>query len=213
MKHFSTEEWIDFTNQVLAQSKHTRMQRHLESGCERCAKGLALWQRVRESAAAEVNYQPPAERLRVVKAAFAASGMASRREQEHGAVRVLFDSFLQPVLDGTRSAGTGTRQMIYRADPYQIDVQIEARPDGNRLAVTGQLLDLSKPENVGRDVPVMLSNRRGNVIRTMTNQFGEFRGEIEDNGDLELSFTGPGEKAIVISMRDALGRMPGGTRC
>src|SRR6266852_3579630 len=49
-----------------------------------------------------------------------------------------------------------------------------------------------------------LSNHRGNLIRTVTNQFGEFRGEIENSGDLELSFPGKGEKSIVISLRNAL---------
>ena len=44
---------------------------------------------------------------------------------------------------------------------------------------------------------------------TITNQFGEFRGELENTGDLELSFPGQGEKSIVISLRNALGNLPG----
>ena len=99
--------------------------------------------------------------------------------------------------------------MLYRADPYQIDIQMEAQPEGNRLMVTGQLLDVSSPGVVGRDVGITLSNHRGNVIHTVTNQFGEFRGEIENTGDLELSFPGKGEKSIVISLRNALRNSPG----
>jgi hypothetical protein len=100
--------------------------------------------------------------------------------------------------------------MLYRADPYQIDIQIEAKPEGNRLMITGQLLDVSSPGVVGRDVKITLSNHRGNVIQTVTNQFGEFRGEIENTSDLELSFLGQGEKSIVISLRNTLGHLPGG---
>ncbi len=99
--------------------------------------------------------------------------------------------------------------MLYRADPYQIDIQIEAKPEGNRLMVTGQLLDVNNPGIVGRDAKITLSNHRGNVIHAITNQFGEFRGEIENTGDLELSFPGQGEKTIVISLRNALGDLPG----
>ncbi len=99
--------------------------------------------------------------------------------------------------------------MLYRADPYQIDIQMEAKPEGNRLMVTGQLLDVNNPGIVGRDVKITLSNHRGNVIHTITNQFGEFRGEIENTGDLELSFPGQGEKTIAISLRNALGDLPG----
>jgi len=43
---------------------------------------------------------------------------------------------------------------------------------------------------VGRDVPIMLSNLRGGVVQTVTNQFGEFRETIETNGDLELVVPG-----------------------
>ena len=102
--------------------------------------------------------------------------------------------------------------MLYRADPYQIDIQIEAKPDGNGLMITGQLLDISSPGVVGRDVQVTLSNHRGHVIHAVTNQFGEFRGEVENTGDLELAFPGQGEKSIVISLRNALGNLPGNAK-
>ncbi len=65
------------------------------------------------------------------------------------------------------------------------------------------------PGIVGRDVKITLSNHRGNVMHTITNQFGEFRGEIENTGDLEFSFPGQGEKTIAISLRNALGDLPG----
>ncbi len=98
--------------------------------------------------------------------------------------------------------------MLYRADSYQIDLQIEAKPEGNRLMVTGQLLDVRSPGVPGPDVNITLSNHRGNVIHTITNQFGEFRGEIDNTGDLELSFPGQDEKTIVISLRHALRDLP-----
>jgi hypothetical protein len=164
---------------------------------------------VRNTAALEASYQPPAADVRIAKAAFAAAGRATQLEEKTGLVEVLFDSFLQPMLAGARSSSLGTRQMLYRADPYQIDIQIEAKPEGNRLMVTGQLLDVNNPGIVGRDVKITLSNHRGNVIHTITNQFGEFRGEIENTGDLELSFPGQGEKTIAISLRNAQGDLPG----
>jgi hypothetical protein len=100
--------------------------------------------------------------------------------------------------------------MLYRADPYQIDIQIEPKPGSNRLVITGQLLDLSHPGVIGRDIQVTLSNRRGNTVLAATNQFGEFSGEIENSGDLELSVPGEGDQPIVISLRNALGKLPGG---
>jgi hypothetical protein len=210
MKHFTTEEWVDLVNQVASTNQRKAMQKHLESGCKRCMETVALWQKVRSTAAAEANYQPPADSVRVAKATFATSGWAVKPKKAGISIELLFDSFLQPALAGARSAATGMRQMLYRADPYQVDVQIEAKPEGHRLIITGQLLDVSRPDVVGSATQVTLSNRRGAVVHTMTNQFGEFRGEIENSGDLELSFPRPAEKPIVISLRNALDQLPGG---
>jgi hypothetical protein len=145
----------------------------------------------------------------LAKVAFSAAGRALQPKEKNRFVEVLFDSFLQPLLAGARSGSLGARQMLYRADPYQIDIQIEAKPEGDRLIVTGQLLDVSTPGIVGRDVKITLSNHRGNVVHTVSNQFGEFSGEVENTGDLELSFPAHGDSPIVISLRNALGNLPG----
>jgi hypothetical protein len=209
MKHFSIEEWVDFVNQVTSADQRRAMEGHL-AHCKSCQENMDLWQRVRRQAAVEASYQPPAHAVRQVKAAFAVSGLAARPKRSRGLVQVLFDSFAQPALAGARSAGLGTRQMLYRADPYQVDIHVESKPASNRLVVTGQLLDISQPGTHGRDVQVTLSNRRGNSVLAATNQFGEFSGEIENSGDLELSIPGQGAKPIVISLRNALGKLPGG---
>ena len=172
MTHFTIEEWIDLVNQAVSPSQKLAMERHLEDGCQRCAKTASQWQRVRRAAGAEAIYQPPPEAVRNAKAAFAGSKWARERKAAGGEFEVLFDSFLQPALEGVRSAGAGTRRMLYRADLFQVDLQIEAQSGGRRVAVTGQLLDLRHPEVVGRDVPFMLSNLRGSVVHATTNQFG-----------------------------------------
>ena len=122
---------------------------------------------------------------------------------------VLFDSFLRPAVAGARSVAATSRQMLYRADPFQIDIQIEPKPGGDYLIVTGQVLNLSSPEIVGKDVPVTLSNLRGHVVHAVSNQFGEFNGEVKNTGDLQMTFANPEGEAIVISLRDALGRLSG----
>lgn len=213
MKHFETEEWVDFVNQVVSGGQQQAMQKHLATGCKRCTKTVSLWQKVHATAPAiqEASYQPPVEAVRLAKSAYLASWLNTKKaEAPRGLVEVLFDSFLQPAVAGARSAVTGTRQMLYRADPYQVDVQIEGKPEGNRLVVTGQLLDVSRADILGQEVQVTLSNQRGMVVHMATNQFGEFRGEIDNTGDLEISFSGAQEQPVVISLRDALDRRPGG---
>ncbi|MGB8456307.1 MAG: hypothetical protein WCE50_01230 [Candidatus Acidiferrum sp.] len=210
MKHYLTEEWIDFVNHAATSARQVAMQKHLATGCKSCRETLSLWQKVSKSAAAEVSYQPPPDVLHLVKAAFATSGLAPSKKKSQGLIEVLFDSFRQPAIAGARSVVIGTRQMLYRADPYQIDIQIEPKPGSNRMVITGQLLDLSHPGVIGSHIHVTISNRRGNSVAVATNQFGEFSGELENSGDLELSIPGTDEQPIVISLRNALGKLPGG---
>jgi len=209
MEHFKTENWIDFVNQAVDASEKNLMEQHLKQGCKRCTETVSLWQRVRQSAASEAIYQPPEDAVSIAKATFAGAGLTRQRKGAGSRIKVLFDSFLQPVFEGARSAGVGTRQMLYRADPFQIDIQVEAAAGRNRIVVTGQLLNLSSPGILDQGTKIALSNMRGKVVHAITNQFGEFSGEIENSGDLQMTFASPSTPPIVISLRDALGNLSG----
>ena len=207
MKHFTIEDEIDFVNEVVPATRKLTMEEHLK-GCKRCTKAVSQWRQVRKSAAADANYQPPPEALRIAKAAFAGLQLALRGETD-GSIEVIFDSLLQPSVEGFRSAGGGSaRHVLYRADPFQIDLQVELQPGDKRVVVTGQLLGSRDPQIVGRDVALILANMHGRVVRVVTNQFGEFRAEIENSGDLSLVFYQADQKPLVISLRDALGQAP-----
>jgi len=179
-------------------------QKHRGPARERGMETPASLQKVAHAAAVGVIYQPAEERVRLAKAAFAAVRFAAKPRETSRLVELLFDSFSQPALAGTRSAATRIRQMLYRAEPYQIDLQIELRQERNSLVVTGQLLDVSHPEVTGRDVRLTLSNCGASTVNTVTNQFGEFRGEVENSGDLQLSFLGREGKPVVILLRGVL---------
>lgn len=209
MNHFTSAEWIDFVNRVASSQQIAAMQKHLDTDCKRCKEAVALWQKIRRVASHDISFQPPEQSVLAVRNAFATARWTPKTKKDGGALRLLFDSFLQPALAGTRSVGTRMRQMLYRADPYQVDIQVEGKAEGNRLTVTGQLLNVSSPGFAAREVQVTLSNRRGFVVHSTTNEFGEFKGEMENSGDLELSIPRPNEKPIIISLRNALDRMPG----
>jgi len=186
MAHIGAAKWTDFASDDWPAA----MQRLLDRRFKRCTRTLPPRQRVPK--AARVISPPPAETV----------------QESRGAVELLFDSFSQSARAGMRSTGVTIRQMLYRADSYQIDLQLEAHPERNRLIVTGQLLDVSQPEVVAHDVQVTLSDGRESVVNTITNQFGEFHGEVENSGDLDLSFLGRGGKPFAILLRSALGIQP-----
>jgi len=197
MKHLKVVEWNRRKAIQNLRGTHRNPRNHY-------VKTPPLWQKVAHATAVEANYQPAAESVRVAKAAFAIASLAASGPEVVRLAQLLFDSFSHPAPAGIRSAPTRIRQLLYRAQPYQIDLQIEFRQETNRLVVTGQLLDVSHPDMIGSDVHVTLSNRRGSLVKTTTNQHGEFRGEVENSGDLEVSFAGTGGKPIVILLPKAL---------
>jgi hypothetical protein len=210
MEHFRTEDWIDLVNQVTTQEQTAAMQKHLAAGCKKCAEQVALWQKVHNFAASEPTYQPPEHAVRSAEALFSTTAWTASAHKTSSFVELLFDNLLQPAYAGARTAGTGIRQMLYRADSFQIDLQIEAMPGGRLIVVTGQVLDVSRPEIIGSGLQVTLSNRRGKLVHAMTNEFGEFHVEIQNSGDLELTLRSDPEKPIVISLKDPLGDLPEG---
>lgn len=135
--------------------------------------------------------------------------IAPQQQQMDIPVQLLFDSYSDAVPAGIRSAAMNVRQALFRAEPYQIDLHLEEQPERNRLLVTGQLLDAGSPRIVGQGVEITLSNRSPGTIKIKTNQFGEFRAELENSGDLEVSFVGHNGKIVAILLSDVPKPLPG----
>ncbi|HKW33463.1 MAG TPA: hypothetical protein VJN92_10700 [Candidatus Acidoferrum sp.] len=124
-----------------------------------------------------------------------------RREPELR-VELLFDGFATPTL-GARSTTHPQRHLLYRAEPFELDLLIELRSDSNRLRITGQLLDTSLPAVFRRGVRVTLWNFRQSFVTLRTNEWGEFLGEIEDSGEMMVALKIQ-LREIVISIRNVL---------
>lgn len=149
--------------------------------------------------AASVNYPTSAS-----EAVFSKASLWRKLREKRANAQLLYDSFAQQAAVGTRSIAMHVRQMLFRADPYQIDLQVEAQPDRKHLVVTGQLIDVGRPDRLDASIEITLSDGRGNIVSTVTNQFGEFRGEVLLSGDLDLSFVSRDGKPIVILVRGTL---------
>jgi hypothetical protein len=186
------------------------MQKDARARPVRFVKSAGLWQRIANVPAVQPSDQPALKNVRGVNTALAGASLGTKQEEAHGEIQLLFDSFSQRGFAGTRSGPTRVRQLLYRAEPYQIDLHIELIPESNRLAVSGQLVDISHQDMFGRDVQVVLSDGREYILNTLTNQFGEFSFEVRNTGELELSFLGRAEKPIVILLLGVLDPFPHG---
>jgi hypothetical protein len=209
MKHFKAEGWVDFVNRATSPNQMEEIQKHLVNGCEKRAKHVAQWRKVRSFATAEPADQPLEQPVREAAAMFGPERWAGSRNEKSRIIEVLFDSFFEPVFSGARAEYTGIRHVLYRAAPFQIDLQIEAKPGHDRLVVTGQVLDVRRPEIFGSGLHVTLFNWCGNLVHELTNEFGEFHFEIKNSSGLVLALRCDSEKPIVITLKDPLGDLPG----
>lgn len=85
-----------------------------------------------------------------------------------------FDSSRGYLTDGFRGFRTNCRQLIFQHRASIVDLLIEPREDSGRIAITGQVMDSPKTEDVGRSTPVLLVSGIRTMSRTATNPLGEF---------------------------------------
>jgi hypothetical protein len=186
MEHYSLEKWADFARQVIGEQERAAMQSHLENGCGKCSKVLSLWQHVHALARHERAYEPPESAVRSMKGSFAIRGPRKPGRAALAIVELLFDSSRSHVPLGVRSSGTASRQLLYGAGDYRIDLRIEPKVDSRGIAVVGQVLSSANPDEIVGALPITLVSGSKVLAESVTSPFGEFDVECDPKGPFEL---------------------------
>ena len=200
MSHFAEQDWIEFTRDKITPEREQAMQQHLDAGCEGCWHALELWRHALEIANREAGYQPPESAVRSVKGAFALYKPAEAGSPMRQMAQLILDTFQQPVLAGVRSTNSATRQMLYKAGPFHIDVRLERLPGSSRLSLVGQVMDATRSRKGLDELPVILRSGEQKKAGTKTNQFGEFHLEFDSAEELHLSFELSREMEVIIPL-------------
>jgi DNA-binding response OmpR family regulator len=109
----------------------------------------------------------------------------ARRRVKHGA-RLVFDSFLQPLADGVRSAQIPDHRLLYESGDVMVDLSLEPGRDTQRVRLIGQILDPAKPGPQLRSAPVVLQGQTEPIETSTTNELGEFQFDFDPRPDLRL---------------------------
>jgi hypothetical protein len=200
MRHYSLEKWVDFARNVIREDEKAEMQSHLNDGCTQCSKELSLWRRLRQVAQRESSYEPADGDVRTVNAIFANQRGYRTRNVKSGVAALLFDSFRSPLAAGVRSAGSASRQLLYGAANYRIDIRIEPRIDMEKTVLIGQVLNSADPNERLAEVPVTLLKGKKVLAKCVTSQFGEFQMDCELEGGFRLTVALPGEGEVSLPL-------------
>ena len=169
--HPHLEQLTDLAEDRLGEVKRGLVLRHVET-CEECAVTLS-WLRTTISAmrADDTEAPPPyvvARAQRLFRSRALDHEPAAPRLRQRIAAVLRFDSNQAPLALGVRAAGGAARQILYTAEPFELDLR--ATPVQGRWQLAGQVLGPG-PE-LGGDV--QLSGAHTAVVAPVNDQL-EFR--------------------------------------
>lgn len=193
MMHFAMEQWADYSRDLVGREERRHMQRHLEAGCPGCRELAELTHRLVNCCASIAANKVPEETVRLARAIFPVQTQVRPKRGNRVPIELIFDSFLAPAPTGLRSTWQVGWQGLYRAGECSLDLRIEPELKSSRAAVIGQLTNHVTPSRVMGDLAVSLLAGDRVIAQTVSNRFGEFQLEYEQDGQLQL----------VIRLKDA----------
>jgi hypothetical protein len=198
MRHYASEQWVDFARNIIEEKQRMQMQEHVATGCKKCLKLMTVWIRFQQAAQSESKYQVSDGAVRTVRAAF--TGRPAKASKN--VARLLLDNSRRPLLAGVRSAGTQPRHLLYGTGRYRIDVRIEPQLDSDQVAVVGQILNSQSPSESLGNLPVTLLKGQRVLAKVLTNSSGEFQVECSLDGGFRVSVVLPSGEEIGLPLID-----------
>lgn len=197
MVHFNTEEWADFAGKRVTLESGARMQAHLEAGCTACVNTLQVWQNVMETAGSLNAYTPPEGSVRLAKSLYRIVPPQPARHRRVEVVRLLFPAFPVLLAEGLRAAESSVRHFLFQRGDLFLDVQVEWRSESGRASMVGQIMDPVQPSTKFAERAIALMRDDTELVRGVTNQFGEFHLEFTPAEDVTLVIDLEGESLQV----------------
>lgn len=177
---------------LLPETRRREMDEHLASGCGECRVTLGFLRQVAELAETDVEYESAASML--APAARDVFRGAARPPLTRRAAAVLetvvaimtFDSAAALHPEGARGSRASSRQMMYQAGDYCIDLRLDRERDSMKVILVGQVANQKDPLLKLARLPVFIMAGKRIVSETASNEFGEFSLEFLPRQNLRL---------------------------
>jgi hypothetical protein len=184
--HMTTEIALDFAEGRLEPAQVEFWKKHL-STCSTCTQDLAEWQKLRTSLKRSHLESAPRTDMQRASNIFPTVDTAVV-ELRHVLASIIFDSFQQPAFAGARGAAAAARQLVFRAEEFDIHIKIWG--EQNHRQLLGQMLSRSGSEFSGEAQFHLLRNGE-RLDSTSMHDMGEFHFMDIPEGDLNLQIDLP----------------------
>ncbi len=185
-RHFDITEWVDYARNLVSSEQGQEMNSHVKAGCSKCEKLQKLMTKLVGVCARESALEIPRHAEASVKA-LANLGKESRRSAFQRLLATLaYDSTndAQPV--GVRGTHQISRQVLFHAGDYSVDLRFEHEKGSASMVLVGQIANQKVPDEVMSNLPVILFTGKRELSRSISNSFGEFQMEYVPHSDLRL---------------------------
>ena len=210
MKHYAIDQWADFTRGLLTGEQRTQMQGHLQSGCQKCRQLSDFTTELAETCTSLAANPVPESTVRLARAIFPVRVQDRPKRGNRLPIELIFDSFLVPSPVGLRATWQLGWQGLYRAGDCSVDLRIEPELNSSRAAVIGQITNHVLPEREMDNLPVSLRSGKVVVAETLSNRFGEFQLEYDQQSRLRLCIDLRDSKNIQVPLRKFISDQPAG---
>ena len=185
--HLSSEVALDLIEARNTGSESDFWRSHIET-CVDCRERMTDWTGVHSLLTRRSLRNAPEPLLRVAENLFEQPVRAGRPSIRKMLATLVFDSFAQPGLAGARGAAMAARQMVLRAEGFDIHLRIWAEPPGRKMV--GQILARKDGGSVeGTRLHLLHDEERCETV--MADKFGEFEFQEVPDGPLNLQIDLP----------------------
>ena len=175
MMHFDLTEWAEFARGTASEASRTAQQAHLETGCQKCTRNAEFLRSLAAIASSETRWQVPAAEVRCARAIFAFQRPEKISRLPRILAHLVYDSFREPQSAAVRGEQRLSRQALYEAGDFRLDLRLEQERGSVQGSLVGQIENYKDPTQRVASVPVFLSAGKHVVARTVSNEFGEFQ--------------------------------------
>lgn len=185
--HLTATDATEFVRGVASPAVRRRIEEHLAAGCARCARSLAVIEKIAVTAREEARWEPPAGVLERAMDIFAILARRVEPLRHRLVARLVFDSLRQPLPAGVRASNSVTRHVLYRTGDFFIDLRLDAEQGARRVSIVGQVSPREPSRRTALEtVSVLLTDRRSVLTQAPVNKFGEFHFDYETHAQLRL---------------------------
>ena len=185
--HLSPEIALDWIDGRLAKGQENFWRDHLEL-CKECTRDVEGWRELKTNLRRPYLRSASSETIRQVTQIFRPAPPKTESRLRQLMASLIFDSFLDPALAGARGASVAARQLVMRAEEFDIHVKIWGEQDHKQML--GQLLPRGRQDFVSAARFHLLRN--GERLETASvDETGEFHFLDVPEGDLSLQIDLP----------------------